>query len=184
MMIWHEKFHMCKLRHLCLFSDAKKALDKDKSGNVSVAERVVKESWYGFETRWPYDQSKQPTGWNTHLDKSKRNEGKQTKPKVKGALSNKFQGQALGLGRILCLTCFFFLENDCSEKSLVDPVDWTSSSLQFLHVSIFIRCRKNVGPGFSIIFDRFLSMIGFSSGYISSDTFLFSVLNLMSEFTP
>jgi len=53
---------MCKLRHLCLFSDAKKALDKDKSGNVSVAERVVKESWYGFETRWPYDQSKQPTG--------------------------------------------------------------------------------------------------------------------------
>ena len=114
----------------------------------------------------------------------KRNEGKQTKPKVKGALSNKFQGQALGLGRILCLTCFFFLENDCSEKSLVDPVDWTSSSLQFLHVSIFIRCRKNVGPGFSTIFDGFLSMIGFSSGYISSDTFLFSVLNLMSEFTP
>ena len=53
---------MCKLRHLCLFSDAKKALDKDKSGNVSVAEPVVKESWYGFETRWPYDQSKQPTG--------------------------------------------------------------------------------------------------------------------------
>ena len=98
--------------------------------------------------------------------------------------SPKFQGQALGLGRILCLICFFFLENDCPEKSLVDPVDWTSSSLQFLHVSIFIRCRKNVGPGFSIIFDGFLSMIGFSSGYISSDTFLFSVLNLMSEFTP
>ena len=36
--------------------------------------------------------------------------------------SPKFQGQALGLGRILCLICFLFLENDCSEKSLVDPV--------------------------------------------------------------
>jgi len=118
MMIWHEKFHMCKLRHLCLFSDAKKALDKDKSGNVSVAERVVKESWYGFETRRPSDQSKKSRGWKTHLDKSKRNEGKQTKPKVKGALSNKFQGQALGLGRILCLTCFFL------ERMIVQKRAW------------------------------------------------------------
>ena len=74
---WYDlKIYKCAISDACAyFQIAYKALDKDISGFLRVAARVVKESWRGFETRWPCSQPNMPTWWkkgNYEMKKMRR----------------------------------------------------------------------------------------------------------------